>query len=190
MGWLFKQGSSKKDIIRNCTQGWVAADGKRKTECIALSCRGNNLWTVFKSTFDDERDPETYIILFMLRSDRGYGWGYKDVSESMGPYQVNCPLKYLEMAKSDVRPEWREQVRKYHAMTGVQISAGDYIRMIPSACFRGKKLGVERVQLVNKGRLFLLVDGYYVRVPRRHIESEVCRFPSVPGQGMLKEVAQ
>lgn len=45
-------------------------------------------------------------------------WGYKDMSESMGPYSYDCPLSLLaKLGPTDnaTSLEWREGVRAFHA---------------------------------------------------------------------------
>jgi hypothetical protein len=68
-----------------------------------------------------------FIILYLLEKPKGEGdWSYKDITEHMGPYQVDCPLSFLEQAPLDqiegdipgsasYAPEWREKVKAYHA---------------------------------------------------------------------------
>lgn len=80
------------------------------------------LWTV--SEFGTEDHPDRIILCFLIKkfgiqrdeitSEReDVGWGYKDMSESMGPMYWSCPLEFLDMAKS-ADEEWRKSVRAYH----------------------------------------------------------------------------
>ena len=94
-----------------------------KTTCLAHCFRGGRfsgvLWAVWERTFSGgERATERWITCDLLRYQKDYGWGYKDMEESMHPYYYCCPLKYLEMVPIDQyggHAEWREGVRKHHA---------------------------------------------------------------------------
>jgi hypothetical protein len=80
------------------------------------------LWAVWERTFTKDgqtaQPTERWIICDLLRHQKDYGWGYKDMEESMHPYYYSCPLGYLEMVPIDQyggHAEWRECVRHYHA---------------------------------------------------------------------------
>ena len=111
MGWLFTAGLSRSDLIRERTKSWEykGASGR----CLAHACVGNVLWMVCEI-----RKPESQVDRFiecdLMAPKRGYGWGYKDMTESMHPYYYSCPLAYLDMAPVACE-EWRVEVRKYHA---------------------------------------------------------------------------
>jgi hypothetical protein len=45
-------------------------------------------------------------------------WGYKDMDESMGPYEYDCPLALLDKLgppPNEWAANWREKVRAFHA---------------------------------------------------------------------------
>lgn len=94
--------------------------GGHRVEHKALdkSVQGNALWVLFETITTDiesgeERlERQKWIALFLLASKRGYGWGYKDMEESMGSYTFSCPLRFLDAAPVACA-EWREGVRAY-----------------------------------------------------------------------------
>jgi hypothetical protein len=128
MGWLFKSGCSRRDLIAERTEDWgrTAQDGLVvKTTCLAHCYRGGVfsgvLWTVWGRSFTKDsvevQLTERWIGCDLLRSQTGFGWGYKDMDESMGPYFFSCPLKYLHLApieKFGGNAEWRAIVHRYH----------------------------------------------------------------------------
>lgn len=129
MGWLFTHGSTRQGLIRERAENWdrTADDGTMvKSTCLAHCFRGGRfsgvLWAVWERTFmkdGQEMQPtERWITCDLLRYQMGYGWGYKDIDESMHPYYYSCPLKYLEMVPIDQyggNEQWREGVRAHHA---------------------------------------------------------------------------
>ena len=109
MGTTFIPGYSKADIKKEVL-GNVS-------EVIAHRTVGNHFWVA-------ANHPKygSYIILFLLSKSQG-DWGYKPISEDMGPFYYTCPLSLLD--KTDglesvggwagkMSREWREKVREYH----------------------------------------------------------------------------
>jgi hypothetical protein len=72
------------------------------------------LWTVNERKSDGRR----FIGCDLLDSMREHGrtsWGYKDLEESMGPAEVSCPARFLELVPVPSSPyaaAWREKVRE------------------------------------------------------------------------------
>lgn len=123
MGWLFsRRWSTRKDLIDHLVKENSAV------ETLKHCCVGNNLWCVHKTN-----EGLTFIALYTMQLHRGdfpY-WGYKDIDESMGPYQVNCPLSYLEglSEPTGYAGEWRKKVREYHARRNRKFEVGNKIRL-------------------------------------------------------------
>lgn len=97
-----------------------------KSVCLAHCYRGGAfsgvLWTAWERTFvkdGTEAEPtERWIGCDLLRYQKDFGWGFKDMEESMHPYYYSCPLKYLSLVPIDQyggNAEWRENVQRYHA---------------------------------------------------------------------------
>ncbi len=130
MGWLFIYGSSKQDIIRERSKDWE--NDKVRSTCLAKTIRGNVFWSVRAHTNKETGETFRFIACDLLGSDPTYGWGYKDMEESMHPYYYSCPLKYLEMVPEQdgvTCPEWREQVREYHRCRSIRLHVGDRVRL-------------------------------------------------------------
>jgi hypothetical protein len=107
MGWDISYDMSKADQVADLVKGW--SEEGRGCRFLAHSVRGNVLYAVGQNftAGEPERFEDRWIFVCLLRKDRGYGWGYKDMDESMGPYYYNCPLKFLDMAPVACE-EWRE----------------------------------------------------------------------------------
>ena len=113
MGWLFKNGYSRKDIIRDI----IAENEGRK--CLTHVTRGNVLWSVWEMNRNG-RDVLTILCHLLGKDD--FGWGYKDMCETESPSYFSCPLRYLEMVPfektdySDIEmervKEWRKTVQE------------------------------------------------------------------------------
>lgn len=116
MGWLFSdRWQYRSDLIKHLTEG----NGLKTLKHCTV---GNNLWCVHEY----ERRPGVFIrfiCLYMMKgphncskdytgSDKDW-WGYKDVDETAGPYELTCPVSYLEMCTAPDNHwayEWRQRV--------------------------------------------------------------------------------
>lgn len=129
MGWLFRSGYSRKDLIEDRSKSWECTQQNGtlvKTNCLAHCYRGGVfsgvLWTVWERTFLKEgkpvEKPQRWIGCDLLQSRKDEGWGYKDMDESVHPFYYSCPLGYLAKAPLEEyggNAEWRDMVRSYHA---------------------------------------------------------------------------
>jgi hypothetical protein len=123
MGWMFGW-DDRKSLVKHLIEPdpkW----GKTVAHCFV----GNDLWAVMEHAPGTwSGDDQRFIVLFMLRGGRNQEWGYKDVSEDMGPCQTSCPLKYLEMVPNPPNKyarDWRERVRAYHARMTRKVQKGE-----------------------------------------------------------------
>ena len=111
MGWTFNTTqSSKNDFIRNLTKDKNWDDGKTPhwLICLTKSLHGNRLWVVWYDKFTFKK----HLVLYLL-SSQDKCWGYKDISEEMGPCYYDCPkklIKLLDSPRNEYASEWRKQV--------------------------------------------------------------------------------
>lgn len=142
MGWLFSYTiTDKKDMIQERIASWTSEteiDGKKvlvTAECLAHSSRGRCLWTVWeivKTSINKKElfSIDRYIGLDLIQKQDGV-YGYKNMSESVGPCYYNCPLKYLDMVEV-ASQDWRDKVHEYYAAQKRKksLKVGDTIRLV------------------------------------------------------------
>jgi hypothetical protein len=116
MGWLFTHAASKADIIRELIA--PEENETRRWETIAHCVRGNVLWAVVEITCKQEHRRKRFIACNLLAREKGCGWGYKAMEESMHPYYYSCPLNYLDMAPV-ANADWRSMVHSHHRARGI-----------------------------------------------------------------------
>lgn len=89
MGFTVTYHRRKADLVAELTRS------EEGFAILAHSLRGNHLWKLVRLIRQGKRI--TFIALDSLGSHRGE-WGYKDLSEFMGPCESDCPLRFLKEA--------------------------------------------------------------------------------------------
>jgi hypothetical protein len=163
MGWLFEtEPSTKADYIRRRFTGPTATS---IAPCVfadhSLGSRG--LWALL------QHEGQAFIVLFLIERDSRGCYGYKDVCESSGPLEVDCPLRFLGQApepahtyRSPDETSWRDRVRAYHATKKARanlprLKVGQRIRL--GDPFVDSAHGDYTV-LEDRGRKGYLLSGY------------------------------
>lgn len=164
MGWLFTPGQTRAELIRRLTR---TEDGPLARHVTLAHCvRGNVLWTVREVTPKTDESgrlpgfPYRYIGCDLMAAERGFGWGYKDLCESMGPFYYHCPLAYLDQVP-EANAEWRAAVREWHARRARPIHVGDIWSLVPRCKVRAVEIVSVR-PLRGRGR----PDGVLYRIKR------------------------
>jgi len=193
MGWLFRRGQTKDALVKRLTEGrfYEHPDTKYTQRCIAHSVRGQVLWGVFENRDADGNVTGRFIGCDLMKSQRDYGWGYKDMDEACWPYVYTCPVKFLDMVPMDKYPsavnwEWRAEVylrakeakAKRAAKKGLQVGSTVTLR---ETC-KPRVFQVTQILAGRRGRRRVMgVDlldrpdgtkgaGYEYRIPTQWIE--------------------
>ena len=174
MGWLFTQGATRADIIADRVRTWSNDTHAGRT--LRHCTKGNVLWTVRELTDKATGITERYIGCYLLQRERGYGWGYKDMCESMHPYYYSCPLAYLEIVPTECEP-WRERVREYHARQSRRLTVGVTYALIGRT--------IPHVEIVSLRPLRGRHNGTTYRVSKSYIGDEL---PHGDGNGQAETV--
>ncbi len=162
MGWTFTQGAERADIIARQIRSW---DNDTHAGRIVRHClKGNVLWTVQELTDKQAGTVKRFIGCDLLERERGYGWGYKDLCESMHPYYYTCPLAYLDMVPVAC-DGWRYGVREYHARQKRPLRVGATYTLIGRT--------VPYVEVVSVRPLRGCFNGCTYRVSKSYIGDEM-----------------
>lgn len=108
MGWTFGW-KTKKDLVRKLTENHANEYGTWTV--VAAKLVGNELWTVKDIVTEGFTGRVIHVDLLEVHGE----WGYKDLSECMGPYAYTCPLEFLELVPVVANQDWRDKVRAFHA---------------------------------------------------------------------------
>ena len=108
MGWMIGW-NSKQALVEHL----LKQEGGN-CDIVKHSIVGNNLWCLMQRKGDGLK----FVVLFKIGSFRSAGmieWGYKDIDESCGPCETNCPQYLIDAADPPAgkyAEEWREAVAK------------------------------------------------------------------------------
>ena len=213
MGWtIYDAGSAPKDRESEraeviCLYTSLVPDAPCTAACLMASKVGATWYLAIRLTPKPGRTFEghwtrdyvpapngsiTYAGVILTRRENGE-WGYKDMSECVGPADCDAPLKLLDML-SDLTPDhdryardWRERVRAHHAArrARLKIEDGDRIEVDTPFRFGG---GIEARQFeaflytspsAKRGQLlYRTLDTkcvHYVRLTARQIQAAGAR---------------
>ena len=123
MGWTYSDSWGSASAMRDYLRGSLTSAGNEIVKD-ALVGYGHRYYAAIKG-----KDGHTGIFVALINGSRANGYGYKDMDESMGPCEHDCPLSVLDAAspiedlygpvKEDGgakwATDWRAKVRAYHA---------------------------------------------------------------------------
>lgn len=174
MGWTFNinPGQTKADFVRECLALFRSPCTVERHAVV-----GNHLWAIVAHP---EMGRE--IVLFLMQKARSSarlgegGWGYKDMTESMGPCYYTCPLAFLDavpVPEGEQRGAWarawRDKVRAYHASKASKRKAlaglreGCTVRLVEGCKVYGQPITEAKITSVRPLRGVVL-NGYPVKL--------------------------
>jgi len=165
MGWLFTEGQTRRQLIDHLTSPWETEKVKGIT--LKRYCSGNTLFTVQEVSNKETGEATRYIGVYLMQRDANYGWGYKDMDESCGPYQYGCPLSFLDMVPDPggYATEWRKRNREHHARVNQKLVIGQMVRLTNGKDYK-----------ITKLRPLMGNDGCWTfRIPRRMLTLELAK---------------
>lgn len=189
MGWTWcnvteewKNGKSTINRKRECdsylTQEPHEADGRwfPKMEVLKSAMVGSTYYAAVKTTYKDG-SSKVWAAIFQTKTQCGqyFNFGYKDMDETVGPSECQCPkgiLKLLTETDSQWAEEWRVRCWRYnkwkHERKALEnLPVGSRIKFINQYDLNnGKKAGdeiilIKRVRQGTKRNQKFWTDGYY-----------------------------
>ena len=165
MGWLtmsrFHMGGHKtaKDYLDAQFTYSREADGTIKgLKVLASSCPQNRTYYAASQVMIDGVGKEVFAIVCKVmwnpKSKSGEHFGYKDMDESVGPYEDSCPRHILDLLTPTDREhalDWRARCRANLARRSRKIEDGDRIKLAQALTFSDGHVGDEFI-VVKRGR--------------------------------------
>lgn len=123
MGWTgtYRQrGQSDKDFFQS--------EFGNDCEILDTARKGMTAYLKIRSI----KTNEIFAAIILTRINRGeYNFYYKDMDESMGPIECQCPLRILEglsEPSNEYAKQWRENVRKWNAEKSPKAKIGNILK--------------------------------------------------------------
>ena len=178
MGWTYfkvPKGKSTVEIMANeYAQTWKGV--------IASACTGGVLYAVLESDDKDSRFTHDangkyrtcLVFLINRRTGRdGMNFGYKDICETMGPYECGCPARLLDLLSTttdEYANKWRESCRANiaKAKAALKLRGGMTVKLPEAITFsNGAKLDTFTVQFFGK-KVSFYANGRFYRLRKEH----------------------
>jgi hypothetical protein len=182
MGWTYSESwgsaSAMRDHLRESLHGSgyeIAKD--------ALVAYGHRYYAAVT------KEGKTSIFVALINGDKRNGFGYKDMAESMGPCDVDCPLSVLDAASpieelygpvtgdgsAKWATDWRAKVRAYHAKRAEGRARAKALAPGDLVWVTGARGNPFTISSVNPKRVLATSPDYdgVVRLPKARIERVV-----------------
>lgn len=173
MGWLFTSSATKKDVVEELTNTNRWTNGNKNYTLLAKRMVGNHLWMVWDYSGIEGGCPGRFIELALLGSDRNYGWGYKNMDHNMGPCEVDCPVKFLDLLKprdfQSYGIDWAVRVRIHDdKMKKIKaLKVGSKVKLVPNCTVLGNPITEATVSSLKP--LMAEFNGYTAKLRPRLI---------------------
>lgn len=168
MGWTFqsKPRNVREELDRGLT--WENDSGKRRVLDSAIVGMREYYAAVEHTKPDGTREvwAATYLLQFVPRATDGLTFGYKDMTEHMGPYIWRCPERILALlteTDNEYANNWRAKCREYHATRASmpKLEAGMRLRVLNDNVPTIAGVPLREVKVVVAGRTpRFMTDGY------------------------------
>lgn len=188
MGWMFTYKPSSIDAVDYLRERVLDCDNESGTwKTLAASKVGSVVYAAVERLVKASGDRYVFAAVILTRSskrDPRHNFGWKDMDESMFPYQADCPeriLKLLTPTSDENSLSWRQacrEKRRHRAERKKRLAA-----IMPGAVlkfdapiyfsFGGSRVGIQVFKVCDIGRrIFSLPDrgGTLVRLRRENFD--------------------
>ena len=180
MGWLFKI-----DMLEHQTPAeYIAEHFSVETEetrasVLATATAGGTIYAAIRN--ENKRTGAVYVFcgVFLFKNNRRDGFGYKSMTETMGPSQVDCPDRIIrllspveEIPDPSYAAEWRSNVaaakerRRTARKQFESFQQGDTVRLPYSVQFSKSGVSADAFTFLGyRGRtpIFTPISNPYLR---------------------------
>lgn len=169
MGWTsyhathYKNG--KVDKKAECDAYWIEGLNAGHFEVIKSSMVGNVYYGAIKPLLKDEQEVFAVVFLTSVDNKDYFNFSYKDMDETMLPYNFDCPigiLNLLSKTDNECALEWRKKCFEKHNEKSKEKKNPNSLKNLPV----GSKISFvaeyeTKVNNVGDEIILTKVDGYY-----------------------------
>jgi hypothetical protein len=155
MGWLFHNEKLRHQTpMQYITKEFTCEGPTERATVLAAAAVGNTIYAAIRN--EDKETGRAYVFaaVVLFKNNERNGFGYKDMDESMGPCDVDCPDRIMrllspieDLPSPGYAAEWRAKVnaargsRRALNATRQRLTPGCIVRLTHPAVF--KSSGVE-----------------------------------------------
>lgn len=118
MGWLYQNNMLEHQTpAEYVAQHFTNETPARKTTVLATATVGGAIFAAVRNEINATGETYVFAAVILYRNNRRDGFGYKDMEETMGPAEADCPdriMKLLSPVENIPSPgyaaEWRARV--------------------------------------------------------------------------------
>ena len=117
MGWTYVKLSRHETPVEYITRTFSYERNGAKAAVLAAAAVRGTIYAAIRQQDRPTAKPYVYCAVVLFKNNRRDGFGYKDMSESMGPYYWDCPDRIMRLLSpvSDIphpghTAEWRANV--------------------------------------------------------------------------------
>lgn len=183
MGWLTMSrhamgghATAKAYLDNQFTYSRDVEGGTAGLKVLASSCPQNRTYYAAAQVITNGVGGEVFAIICKVlwnpNSKTGEQFGYKDMEESMGPYEDNCPQNILDLlgpTTSEYALDWRRRCAENLKRRARKIEDGDRIKLAAALTFTDGHVGDEFI-VQKRGRKLSFRD------PEGHCRYRISRF--------------
>lgn len=172
MGWLYMPRTSLG--LHTTAKAYLDAQytyerpqeggGTKGLQVLASSCPQNRVYYAAVQVMTNGIGGEVFAIICLVRwnpaDKEGLIFGYKDMEESMGPYEDGCPATILDLltqTQNEYALGWRARCRERLARHQRPLADGDRIKLDQALTFTDGHVADEFV-VVKRGRTLAFRD--------------------------------
>lgn len=163
MGWLFHNQKLRHETpVQYITREFSHESETAKATVLAAAPVRGTIYAAVRN--EDKTTGKTYVFcaVILFKNSERSGFGYKDMDESCGPCEVDCPDRILrllspvdELPNPGYAVEWRARVaekkvqdRRMRQSVG-KLAPGDIIRLPHAVSFRASGVTADRFRFLD-----------------------------------------
>lgn len=183
MGWLFMSRGAmvpfvtpKSYLDNQCTYPPDPDKGRETGLRVLKSAVRSGAYYAACQSYDEDGPRETFAIICLVKwnpgARSGEEFGYKDQTETMGPYSYDCPASILDLLGppgNDYAAQWRAKCREHLALTSRRKPAPGDMLVLPEPLTFTDGRSEHRFRVIRSGkriRLCRMTDGAGVRITK------------------------
>jgi hypothetical protein len=116
MGWLY-QYDPVDDPVDHLTRKFICEDDQRTLPPLDGARVGNTVYFAVRTTIKESGHSYVFAVVILISNTAKDGFGYKDMDETAGPCQCDCPDRIMrllspidELPRAGYAADWRARV--------------------------------------------------------------------------------